>query len=67
MPLKAYTFAGEGNVLADGKVLADAEKLVMSLRVTGSETVGAHGDQLRKRMGKCLCGRGNCSLAAKAG
>ena len=39
MPLKVYTFAGEGNVLADGKVLADAEKLVMSLRVTGSETV----------------------------
>ena len=26
MPLKVYTFAGEGNVLADGKVLADAEK-----------------------------------------
>ena len=26
-------------MLADGKVLADAEKLVMSLRVTGSETV----------------------------
>ena len=39
MPLKVYTFAGEDNVLADGKVLADAEKLVMSLRVTGSETV----------------------------
>lgn len=39
MPLKVYTFADEGNVLADGKVLADAEKLVMSLRVTGSETV----------------------------
>ena len=39
MPLKVYTFAGESNVLADGKVLADAEKLVMSLRVTGSETV----------------------------
>ena len=39
MPLQVYTFEGEGNVLADGKVLADAEKLVMSLRVTGSETV----------------------------
>lgn len=45
MPLKVYTFAGEGNVLADGKVLADAEKLVMSLRVTGSETVERTGDQ----------------------